>query len=54
AVAEVVPKAREKGLILVSCGTYGNVLRVLVPLTDEDELLNRGLAILDECFAEIA
>ncbi|EGH94885.1 4-aminobutyrate--2-oxoglutarate transaminase [Pseudomonas syringae] len=54
AVAQVVAKARDKGLILLSCGTYGNVLRVLVPLTAEDELLTRGLAILDECFAEIA
>jgi hypothetical protein len=33
AVAQVVAKARDKGLILLSCGTYGNVLRVLVPLT---------------------
>ncbi|RMU60510.1 hypothetical protein ALP29_200955 [Pseudomonas syringae pv. avii] len=54
AVAQVVAKARDKGLILLSCGTYGNVLRVLVPLTAEEELLTRGLAILDECFAEIA
>ena len=36
AVASVVAKAREKGLILLSCGPYGNVLRVLVPLTAPD------------------
>ena len=42
AVAQVVAKARDKGLILLSCGTYYNVLRVLVPLTAEDELLDRG------------
>jgi 5-aminovalerate/4-aminobutyrate aminotransferase len=53
AVAQVVAKARDKGLILLSCGTYGNVLRVLVPLTAADELLDRGLAILEECFAEL-
>jgi len=29
------------------------VLRVLVPLTVEDELLERGLAILGECFDEL-
>ncbi|HAV05635.1 MAG TPA: hypothetical protein DCX47_11610, partial [Pseudomonas sp.] len=46
-------RAREKGLILLSCGTYYNVLRVLVPLTVEDELLERGLAILGECFDEL-
>ena len=54
AVGQVVAKAREKGLILLSCGTYGNVLRILVPLTAEDALLDKGLAIIEECFAEIA
>ncbi|MDM8351053.1 4-aminobutyrate--2-oxoglutarate transaminase [Pseudomonas sp. sp1636] len=53
-VGQIVAKARDKGLILLSCGTYGNVLRVLVPLTAEDELLDRGLAIIEECFAELA
>ena len=51
---QIVAKAREKGLILLSCGTYGNVLRVLVPLTAEDALLDRGLAIIAECFDELA
>ena len=54
AVGQVVAKAREKGLILLSCGTYGNVLRILVPLTAEDALLDKGLAIIEECFAELA
>jgi len=53
AVASVVAKARDKGLILLSCGTYGNVLRVLVPLTSPDEQLDKGLKIIEECFAEI-
>jgi 5-aminovalerate/4-aminobutyrate aminotransferase len=53
AVAQVVAKARDKGLILLSCGTYGNVLRILVPLTAPDELLDEGLAILEACFAEL-
>lgn len=53
AVAQVVAKAREKGLILLSCGTYGNVLRILVPLTAEQAVLDKGLAILEECFAEL-
>ncbi|MOA01107.1 5-aminovalerate aminotransferase DavT [compost metagenome] len=50
----LVARARDKGLILLSCGPYGNVLRMLVPLTVEDALLERGLAILGECFAELA
>jgi len=51
--SQIVARAREKGLILLSCGTYYNVLRVLVPLTVEDELLERGLAILGEVFDEL-
>ena len=51
-VADRRPGAGQ-GLILLSCGTYYNVLRVLVPLTVEDELLERGLAILGECFDEL-
>ena len=50
----LVARARDKGLILLSCGPYGNVVRMLVPLTVEDALLERGLAILAECFAELA
>lgn len=53
AVAQVVAKARDKGLIMLSCGTYGNVLRVLVPLTSPDEQLDKGLAIIEECFSEL-
>ncbi|WP_071871593.1 4-aminobutyrate--2-oxoglutarate transaminase [Atopomonas hussainii] len=51
---KIVARARDKGLILLSCGTYGNVLRILVPLTAGDELLDRGMAIIAECFAELA
>ena len=38
--------ARERGLILLSCGLYGNVLRILVPLVADDEELDRGLDLL--------
>lgn len=50
---QIVARARDKGLILLSCGSYGNVLRFLMPLTVPDELLDRGLAILAECFDEL-
>jgi 5-aminovalerate/4-aminobutyrate aminotransferase len=50
----LVARARDKGLILLSCGPYGNVVRMLVPLTVADAQLERGLAILGECFAELA
>ena len=38
----------DKGLILLSCGTYGNVIRLLMPLTIEKELLEKGLDILEK------
>ena len=53
-VSQVVARAREKGLILLSCGSYYNVIRVLVPLTVPDAQLKRGLAIIAECFDELA
>ncbi len=43
----------QKGLILISCGNYGNVLRVLMPLVITDAELERGLAILEESFQEL-
>ena len=50
---EIVARARDKGLILLSCGTYGNVVRLLVPLTVPDEQLAQGLEIIEQCFAEV-
>ena len=40
--------ALERGLILLSCGLHGNVVRILVPLVASDDELNRGLEILEE------
>jgi 4-aminobutyrate aminotransferase len=44
--------ARERGLILLSCGLYGNVVRILVPLVASDEELDRGLDILEESLVD--
>jgi 4-aminobutyrate aminotransferase/(S)-3-amino-2-methylpropionate transaminase len=44
----VVAEAARRGLILLSCGTEGNVIRILVPLTVSDALLAEGLRILDD------
>ncbi|WP_454695503.1 4-aminobutyrate--2-oxoglutarate transaminase [Achromobacter aegrifaciens] len=48
AVKRVQARAIEKGLILLSCGVYGNVLRFLYPLTIPDAQFDRALAILSE------
>jgi 4-aminobutyrate aminotransferase/(S)-3-amino-2-methylpropionate transaminase len=49
----VVAEAARRGLILLSCGTYGNVVRILVPLTAPDTLLAEGLQILEDSFAAV-
>ena len=50
---KVVAEAARRGLILLSCGTYGNVIRVLVPLTASDLLVDEGLALLADSFAAL-
>ena len=44
----VVDAAFERGLILLSCGLYGNVIRLLPPLNIAPDELDEGLAILEE------
>ncbi len=49
----LVAKAAEKGLILLSCGTYANVIRVLVPLTASDAVIDEGLDIIERSLEEL-
>ncbi|MCZ8430951.1 4-aminobutyrate--2-oxoglutarate transaminase [Achromobacter ruhlandii] len=51
AVKKVQARAIEQGLILLSCGVYGNVLRFLYPLTIPDAQFDRALDILAEALA---
>ena len=46
----IVVEAAKRGLILLSCGSYGNVIRIMVPLTASDALLDEGLDIIAACF----
>ncbi|WP_320169485.1 4-aminobutyrate--2-oxoglutarate transaminase [Maridesulfovibrio sp.] len=48
---KIVGDVLKKNLLLLACGNYGNVLRVLVPLTIDDETLEKGVAILEEAIA---
>jgi 4-aminobutyrate aminotransferase/(S)-3-amino-2-methylpropionate transaminase len=48
----IVTRCFEKGLIILTAGSYSNVIRSLVPLVVTDEQLDRGLKILDEAIAE--
>jgi 4-aminobutyrate aminotransferase / (S)-3-amino-2-methylpropionate transaminase / 5-aminovalerate transaminase len=49
----ICAEATKRGLILLSCGTYGNVIRILVPLTASDAIVDEGLAIIDSCLTAI-
>jgi 4-aminobutyrate aminotransferase len=52
AARAVTAAARERGLVLLSCGLYGNVIRLLPPLSATDEELERGLGILEEALGD--
>ena len=54
ATARVVAKAAENGLILLSCGIYANVIRILVPVTASDAVIDEGLDILEGAMAPLA
>jgi len=49
----LVKRAAEKGLVILSCGLYGNVIRFLVPLTAPDQIVREGLAIIAESLREL-
>ena len=49
----LLARAAAKGLLLLSCGTWGNVVRILVPLTASDALIDEGLDVLEMCFREL-
>jgi 4-aminobutyrate aminotransferase/(S)-3-amino-2-methylpropionate transaminase len=44
----------DKGLLILVCGSYGNVVRVLAPFVITDEQLEKGLAILEAGLKEIS
>ena len=49
----LLAEATRRGLILLSCGSYANVIRILVPLTASDAIVDEGLAIIDVALATI-
>jgi 4-aminobutyrate aminotransferase len=48
---KVQQAALQKGLLLLTCGVYGNVIRFLFPLTIEDSVFEEALQILDQVLA---
>ncbi|MDR5899599.1 4-aminobutyrate--2-oxoglutarate transaminase [Halomonas vilamensis] len=51
--AALCKRARKKGLILLSCGLFGNTIRFLMPVSIEEEVLEEGLAIVEASLAEL-
>ena len=52
--ARVIREAARRGLLLLSCGSDGNVIRFMVPLTAPDAQIDEGLAILATTFDALA
>jgi 4-aminobutyrate aminotransferase/(S)-3-amino-2-methylpropionate transaminase len=50
----LVQEAGRRGLILLSCGIYSNVIRILAPLTIPEAQLEEGLELLEQSLAEVA
>ena len=49
-VTRVCAEAISRGLVVLSCGLWNNVIRILVPLTASDDIVDEGLAILAAAF----
>jgi 4-aminobutyrate aminotransferase len=50
---QVQAAALKRGLLLLTCGVYGNVIRYLFPLTIEDSVFTEALGVLDAAMAEV-
>ena len=48
----LVQAAGRKGLVILACGMYGNVIRFLAPLTIPDALLKEGMNLFEQALAE--
>jgi 4-aminobutyrate aminotransferase / (S)-3-amino-2-methylpropionate transaminase / 5-aminovalerate transaminase len=53
AAAKVAKTCHAKGMITLTCGTYGNVLRFLPPLVISQALLDEGISVLEDAFARL-
>jgi len=50
----LIKRAASNGLVILSCGIYGNVIRLLPPLTASDEIVREGLEVLIAALRELA
>jgi 4-aminobutyrate aminotransferase/(S)-3-amino-2-methylpropionate transaminase len=52
--SRLLAAALERGLILLSSGTYGNTVRILAPLTTPDEVVDEGLDVMEQALGAVA
>jgi 4-aminobutyrate aminotransferase/(S)-3-amino-2-methylpropionate transaminase len=50
--SRVANACHQAGVVVLTCGTYGNIVRLLPPLSLADELLDEGLSILERAVIE--
>jgi 4-aminobutyrate aminotransferase/(S)-3-amino-2-methylpropionate transaminase len=53
AMSAVIKYCQQKGVLILSAGTYSNVIRLLPPLVIPEHLLIEALGIIDEAFASL-
>ena len=51
---EIVQRCLREGVVILKAGTYDNVIRLLPPITIEEDLLDEGLGVLDEAIGAVA
>ncbi|MFZ0657187.1 MAG: hypothetical protein WAM05_00600, partial [Candidatus Binataceae bacterium] len=49
----LVLRAAERGLVILSCGTHANVIRILAPLTAPLEQVDEGMSILEASLEDV-
>jgi 4-aminobutyrate aminotransferase/(S)-3-amino-2-methylpropionate transaminase len=53
AVTEVLAACRDKGLVLINCGTYGNVIRFIPPMVVTEAQMRQGLKVLEGALVQV-
>ncbi len=51
---QMAARCLEKGLLILVCGSYGNIVRILAPFVITDDQLEKGLSIMEEALKEIS
>ena len=51
---QLVDFCNDNGLVILACGSYGNIIRILAPFVITDDQLEKGLSIMEEGLAEIS